>query len=187
MRRAVDLVLCASLLSSSSLGASAQSSVSQSKPVTITATIEAIDQANRTVTLKGPKGNSVDVKAPEGMQGFKSLKVGDQVTVTYFEALAVQVRKPGDPAPAPVPPSTTTTRQDRKPGSQTRREQTFSVSVEAVDATAPSITVKGPQGGVVTLKVRDPKQLQNVKAGDTLDVTYYESLLVKVARPPKKG
>jgi hypothetical protein len=36
------------------------------------------------------------------------------------------------------------------------------------------------------LKVRDPKQLQNVKAGEMLDVTYYESLLVKVSRPPKK-
>jgi hypothetical protein len=33
---------------------------------------------------------------------------------------------------------------------------------------------------------RDPKQLENVKAGDMLDVTYYESLLVKVSRPPKK-
>ena len=30
--------------------------------------------------------------------------------------------------------------------------------------------------------VRDPTQLQSVKVGDTIDVTYYESLLVKVGR-----
>ena len=185
MRRSVDVILCAALVAWSSVIPSAQSSSSQSKPVSVSATIEAIDQANRVVTLKGPKG-TFDMKAPEEMEGFKSLKVGDQVTATYYEAMAVQVRKPGAPAPAAVPPITTTTRQDRKPGSQTRREQTFSVSVEAVDAAAPSITVKGPQGRTVTMKVRDPKQLQNVKAGDTLDVTYYESLLVKVSRPSKK-
>jgi hypothetical protein len=186
MRRAAETILCAALLAWAPVAASAQSSVSQSKPVTVSARIEAIDQTNRLVTLKGPKGNSFDVKAPEEMQGFENLKVGDQVTATYFEAMAVQVRVPGAPAPAAVPPSTTTTRQDRKPGSQTRREQTFSVSVEAVDAASSSITVKGPQGRTVTMKVRDPNQLQNVKAGDTLDVTYYESLLVKVSRPPKK-
>jgi Cu/Ag efflux protein CusF len=186
MIRAVHALFGAALLIWSPAAASAQSSASQSKPVTRTATIEAIDQANRMVTLKGANGHTFDVKAPEEMQGFKSLKVGDLVTATYFEAMAVQIRKPGAAAPAAAPPSTTTTRQDRKPGSQTRRSQTFSVSVEAVDAAARSITVKGPQGRTVTMQVRDPTQLENVKAGDTLDVTYYESLLVKVSRPPKK-
>jgi hypothetical protein len=185
MMRAIDLVICAGLLGLVPVEAAAQSHFSESKPVTTTATIEAIDQATRMVTLKGPKGNSVEVKAPEQMQGFKDLKVGDQVTATYFEATAIEVRKPGAPAPSTTP-ITTTTRQDRKAGSVTQRQQTVSVTVEAIDAAVPSITVKGPQGHVVTMKVRDPKQLQNVKAGDTLDVTYFESLLVKVARP-KKG
>ena len=60
------------------------------------------------------------------------------------------------------------------------------VTVEAVDMKAPSLRVKGPQGRVVTMTVADPKQLQNLKAGDTVDLTYFESLLVKVGRPAKK-
>jgi Cu/Ag efflux protein CusF len=32
------------------------------------------------------------------------------------------------------------------------------------------------------MAVRDQKQLQNLKVGDKVDVTYYESLLVKVTR-----
>jgi hypothetical protein len=43
--------------------------------VPLTRSIEAIDKANRVVTLKGPAGNSVDVKAPDQMEGFNSLKV----------------------------------------------------------------------------------------------------------------
>lgn len=163
----------------------AQKHVAESKPVTVTATIEAIDPATRVVTLKGPDGNSVDVTAPEQMEGFKKLKVGDQVTATYYNAVAVQVRKPGAPAPS-TEPSTTTSRKEFTPGSETRRQQTFSVTVESVDPAAPSITVKGPKGRVVTFAVQDPKNLENVKAGDTVDVTYYESLLIKTARPKKK-
>jgi Cu/Ag efflux protein CusF len=168
-----------------SAAAAQTAAASESKPISITATIEAIDQANRVVTLKGPKGNSVDMKAPDEMQGFKSLKVGDQVTATYFDALALNIRKPGDPAPA-AGMATTTTRKDRVPGSQTRRQQTFSVTVESIDQAANSVSVKGPQGRVVTLAARDPKQLQTLKPGDTVDVTYYESLLIKVSRPKKK-
>ena len=41
--------------------AAAQPDTQKSAPVSITATIEAIDQTNRLVTLKGPKGNLAEV------------------------------------------------------------------------------------------------------------------------------
>jgi len=80
---------------------------------------------------------------------------------------------------------TTTMRQDRKPGSETRRQQTHTVTVESVNPQAPTLTVKDQKGHVVTLGVADAAQLQNIKAGDSVDVTYYESLMIKVARAPK--
>lgn len=185
MTQARVLAVCAVVVGLFVVSLTAQKQVAESKPVTITATIEAIDPTTRVVTLKGPEGNSVDVTAPEQMEGFKKLKVGDQVTATYFNAVAVKVRKPGEPAPS-TEPSSTTSRKELTPGSETRRQQTFTVTVEAVDLAAPSVTVKGPKGRVVTLAVSDPKHLENVKAGDTVDVTYYESLLIKAARPKKK-
>jgi hypothetical protein len=186
MARGTGFVLCVVLWGLVRPFAGAQAPVSESKPVTITATIEVIDQANRVITLKGPKGNSLDVKAPEQMEGFNKLKVGDQVTATYFEAIAVRVRKPGEPIPSTAP-VTITTRKDRTPGSETRRDQTFTVTIEAIDSKAPSVRVRGVQGQVRTLAVRDPQQLQNVKVGDTVDITYYESLLIKVEPAPKKN
>ncbi len=96
MTRTVGFVCCASLLACASMLASAgQTPAPESTPIARTAIIEAIDKANRTVTLKGSAGNSFPVRAPEGMEGFDSLKVGDQVTVTYFTAVAVSLRKPG--------------------------------------------------------------------------------------------
>ena len=186
MTQARVLAVCAVVVGLFVVSLTAQKQVAESKPVTITATIEAIDPTTRVVTLKGPGGNSVDVTAPEQMEGFKKLKVGDQVTATYFNAVAVKVRKPGEPAPS-TEPSSTTSRKELTPGSETRRQQTFTVTVEAVDLAAPSVTVKGPKGRVVTLAVSDPKHLENVKAGDTVDVNVsYESLLIKAARPKKR-
>src|SRR5262245_42377754 len=96
---------CLALLTVMAARVMAQQPVYQSKPVTQTATIEAIDKASRSVTLKTSGGISVDIKAPDEMQGFDTLKVGDQVSATYYEAMAVRVRKPGDPAP-PAEPTT---------------------------------------------------------------------------------
>ena len=186
MARTVASVCCASLLAFHPMLAGAgQKPAPGSTPVTRTATIEAIDKANRTVTLKGPAGNIFDVKAPEQMEGFNSLKVGDQVTATYFAAVAVSLRKPGAPAPEEVPPTTITRRNDRTPGSETRRDQTFTGKVDAIDVKTLSLSVREPHGRVVPLTVSDATQLQNLKTGDTVDVTYYESLLIKVERPPK--
>jgi Cu/Ag efflux protein CusF len=83
-------------------GASVQSGAVSAKPgekpagaaatqVNMTATIEAIDQATGTVTLKGPQGNSRTIKArdPKNLQ---KVQVGDLVDITYTEAVAVRVR-----------------------------------------------------------------------------------------------
>jgi len=62
--------------------------------ITFTATIEAIDLANGTVTLKGPEGNSRTIKA-RNPANLKKVKVGDLVDITYTEAVAIKV----EPAP----------------------------------------------------------------------------------------
>jgi hypothetical protein len=64
------------------------------RQVTIVADVVAVDQKKKTITLKGPKGNVVelDVQNPEH---FKVVKTGDQVIVDYVEAVAVAV----EPAP----------------------------------------------------------------------------------------
>jgi hypothetical protein len=182
MKRTVVLACCASLLVLQAVMLARQAP--PSKSTTVTATIEAIDKGGRVITLKGSSGRVVEVAAPAEMQGFNTLKVGDRVTATYFEAVALSVRKPGTPA-ASSTPVTTTRRKDRTPGSETRRQQTFTVGVESVDQTAASLTVRESKGRQITLSVRDPRELQNIKPGDSVDVTYYESLLIKVERAAK--
>ena len=60
------------------------------------------------------------------------------------------------------------------------------MTVEAVDVKASSLRVKAPKGELMTVTVSDTKQLQSLKLGDTIDLTYFESVRVKIGRPAKK-
>src|SRR4051812_7055923 len=61
--------------------------------VRMTATVEAIDTASRTVTLKGPGGNLVPIVAGPEVKNFDQIKVGDRVLVRYAEALSLELKK----------------------------------------------------------------------------------------------
>ncbi len=78
--------------------------VAGGRQITAIAEVTAVDEAKKTITLKGPRGNSVtlDVRNPEQ---FKVVKKGDQVEVTYTEALALSVEpaKAAAPKAAPKP------------------------------------------------------------------------------------
>ena len=56
-----------------------------------TATVQAIDLDKRMVTLKGEQDNVFDLKEGEEAKNLPQVKVGDQVAITYTEALAIEV------------------------------------------------------------------------------------------------
>jgi hypothetical protein len=72
--------------------------VAGAREVSAIAKVTAMDPKAKTISLQGPRGNvvSLDVQNPEQ---FKVVKVGDEVLVTYTEAVAVSV-EPGKKAPA---------------------------------------------------------------------------------------
>ena len=61
--------------------------------VEVSAQVVSIDKATRTVTLKGPKGNAVDVVAGDEVRNFDQIKLGDFVVARYAQALTLELRK----------------------------------------------------------------------------------------------
>ena len=57
----------------------------------ITATVESIDLEKRTVALKGPEGNTLNLKVDDRTPNMENLKVGDQVVARFTQAIAVSV------------------------------------------------------------------------------------------------
>ena len=66
----------------------------------MSAQVVGIDKATRTVTLKGPKGDTVDLVAGDEVKNFDQIKLGDFVVARYMEALTLELRKTKAPAPA---------------------------------------------------------------------------------------
>jgi hypothetical protein len=61
--------------------------------ITTTVVIEGVDRETHSVTFVGPAGltRTVDVVDPKAQQFISTLQKGDEVELTYIEALAVTV------------------------------------------------------------------------------------------------
>ncbi len=186
-RKTLTLSLALALVALAAIPALAADKPPEPKSVTavqtITATITAIDQAKRTVSLKGPKGNVVTIDVPEVVKRFNELKVGDEVTVKYTESLAVRIAKPGEMASASAAAGP---KPGPRPGGEAKGEATLVVTLLDVDPTVPSVTFKTPDGEVRTIHVKDKKNMEGFKKGDQVAITYTEALAVDVSTPVKK-
>ena len=153
--------------------------------VTVTAKVEAIDLAKREVTLKGPLGNTETVVVSDQVQRLNEVKVGDEVTVKYYIGIAAELREPtaaekaepfkviegGGRAPA-----------SSAPGGAVLRAIRIVATVEALDRTTQTVTLKGPGGRYVTVRVADPKILEKPRLGDTVVVTAAEALAISLEK-----
>lgn len=194
------LVLCAALLGAPLLPAVAQPApdngaavVTKKEPgkvavaevTKITATVEAIDQSKRQVTLKGPKGNTLVLPVSPDAKNFDQVKVGDKVVVGYIQALSMTLKKGGKELPSKTEKSDMArAASGEQPAGAVARQVTVIADVTAVDAKTSTVTLKGPER-VVDLKVRDPEQFKLIKVGDQIEAVYSEGLAVSV-EPAKK-
>jgi Cu/Ag efflux protein CusF len=159
---------------------------SAARVVTITASVEAIDPAARTVTLKGPRGNVVTLPVSEKAKNFDKVKVGDMVVVRYLEALSLELKKGGTGIRERSEREGSATAQPgQQPAAGAARQVTVVADVMAVDEKRQTVTLRGPKQ-TVDLKVKDPKQLKLVKVGDQVEATYTEALAVSVDPAPAK-
>ena len=161
--------------------ASAQPSVTKSNTQRTSATIQAIDSTTRMVTLKTKAGEEESFKAGPDMARFNELKVGDTVDITYIESVVLRVRKPGEAASATTGDAAVTRNTGGTPGGTIGAQVSTTVTVKALDPAVPSITVVTEDGRTVTRKIEDKKNLEGVKVGDKILITYTEALLVSVA------
>jgi hypothetical protein len=153
--------------------------------VKTTATVVGIVPGTRTVSLKRPDGQVVDIRVGDEVRNFDRIKMGDTVTVDYTEALSLELKKGG----TGKPDLTESEEVTRAPvGAQPRgavgRKVSVLADVVAVNGKDQVVTLRGPQGHVVELKVPDPEQLKRIKKGDQVQAVYTEALAVAVTPTP---
>lgn len=154
--------------------------------VTVTATVQAVDQANRIVTLKGPEGNVFDLKVGDEVRNLPQVKAGDIVVAKYFEAVAIEVKKGGlGIRSAESQTAVSRARPGERPAGAVATTTTIVANVLKVDNGKQIVTVEGPNGKSVNVKVKDAGVLQQIKAGEQVEMTITEAVAIAVEAPRK--
>ncbi len=162
-------------------------SVKKEKTTHVVATVEAVDLENRIVTVKGPEGNIVDIKAGEQVKNLAQIKVGDSVEITYYESIAAKVYKAGE-APqgtAATVAAERTAKPGEKPSGIVGSQVTLTATIESISPNKTSVTLKMADGKYKVVKIQDKKNLTNVKVGDEVVIIVTETLAIAV-KPAKK-
>jgi hypothetical protein len=177
-----SLLLTAGALALLVAPAGAQTKTLPGEHKTITATVEAIEQSSREVTLRDAKGELHVIKLSDEVKRLPEIKVGDKVSATYYDTITLRVKPAGEPDVDTLKEGVTPG-GGRKPGTTVAVQQSITATIDAIDMNVPSISFKGPRGWSYATKVQDKKALSQVKVGDRVDITWTEALLVGLSAP----
>ena len=187
IRLAMSLLFAAATLASGHLWAQApkvEAMKAKSIDVSVTGTITAINAADRTVTVKGPEGRSHTFTAGPEVRNFDNMKVGDAVEVDYQAAVAVALAKGNVGREKVETEVKARAPAGGSPGAAAARVTTIVAKVENVDRKRSTATLQGPEGRYVVVRVKDPKIMAEVKAGEEVYIAFYVAAAVAV-RPAK--
>jgi hypothetical protein len=143
------------------------SSLAATAPITYTGTVTAVDAGTRVVTTRDGNGVLATWEFPPSVPQSQvdGLRVGQTITVTYSDAIALRRKPAGEP---------TVDRVDRA-----TRLRTATVTITAVDLASSTVTFTGASGRTFTRQVVDPANaalLRGVTIGERVDVSWYETM-----------
>jgi hypothetical protein len=159
---------------------------SASRAVTVTATVEHVDVEKREVTLRNADGELKRIRVGDEVRNLPQVRKGDVVTATYYESVALALRDATGQKPSvSVSEGVERAPLGAKPSGAVVQETTLTAKVIALDRKKQTVTLEGPQGGQVTLKVEDPTRLDNVAVGKLVEAVYREAVVISVDKPTK--
>jgi Cu/Ag efflux protein CusF len=126
--------------------------LSASDLVTASAVVEGIDQKSRMVTLKESDGQRLRFKVSDDVKNLQQVKKGDQVNVSYYESVMLQLHKPGDATPGvTVAEEAERAKPGELPAGAVAEVVTVTAKVIGVDRTAHTATLELPNGEKLTV------------------------------------
>jgi Cu/Ag efflux protein CusF len=153
--------------------------------VSAMATVVAIDQQTRQVTLQGEDGKTWTFTAGPEVRNLAQVKRGDQVLVEYYEGLALALAPKGSGIRERAQSLEVTRAQPgQMPAGTITNTLNVVATVRAVDPQKRTVTLQGAKK-TVTLEVAKDVDLSQVKVGDQVEASYVQSYAISVVPPPK--
>src|SRR5262245_1436107 len=158
--------------------------ITEESVISTEATVVSIDHSTRMVTLRTPDQRLHTLRVDPSVRNLNKVHKGDEVVTTYYEAIAVAVKKAGKTGVS-TDEDTERARPGQKPAGVAAETTTITARVVKIDRKHRSLDLRGPEGNVLTVDVRDPAQLQNLAVGDLVEVSVTEAVAMQVEKAPK--
>ena len=176
--------MCVGMLMSAPTMSAAQTREAETQS-TVEGTVDAVDHANRTVTIRSKDGNVVTLDVPPEAMRFDQVKVGTPVMATYYNWISVRLKPAGEPPVDRTDPPNTIATPGSLPGATKFRTRVATVTITGWDPVNKVLTFTGPNGLAYTrrlLDTTDPKIAEGLKKGDRVDVTRLEAVTLTVSQ-----
>jgi len=150
-------------------------------------TVTKIDKKTRTIFFKNNEGESKFIAGPE-IKNFDQIKKGDQLSVTYELAVAIElIKTKSDGIRSKVETSSeVASKPGEKPTRTITNTTTIIADIIAVDRPKKLVSVKGPSGKVTVVTVKNPQLLADVNVGEQVKVIYFDAMAASITTPKKK-
>jgi hypothetical protein len=144
----------------------------------LTATVTAVNERARTVTIDPKWGKQRTIKASSGMTNFEQIQVGDKVHADVIEEFAVSLIPGGSPESVGELDAVALAPAGEKPaiGAVSSREVT--ADIIAIDAHAHSITLELIDGTTQSIKVGKHIDLTQFGLGDSVRVQVTDAVFI---------
>lgn len=149
--------------------------------VSVTATVEAVDLKNRMVTLRNYEGKEFTIHAGEEVVNLPQVQVGDEVVAVYVNALSVRMAESGEVWDENISGVATAEKGD-KPGVIGVSETTITATIEAIDKTLQTASLRMPDGNLQVVPVEVPENLEKVDVGDRIVITTSAAIDISVQK-----
>jgi hypothetical protein len=148
--------------------------------VTVHGKVVAVDKAKKIVTIEEAGGAKVNLKV-DNPYNLDAAKVGDPVEARYYEVVSVRKKNADENLPSvSVSSGIMTAKAGQTPGATAEQKLSVIFSVAAVDKANGTVTIKGPDGSTETVKAKDPRNLEQLNAGDELVVSSTKGIAVSL-------
>ena len=148
----------------------------------VTARVKSIDQANRTITISDGKGHDETFRVGPEVRRFNEIVMGDTIAIKYRAQVTAELRPP-TPEEAANPITIVEiagrdTASSATPRGAVAQGVKVVTTVEAVDRNAMLITLRGPLGSLIVVKGKNQENVNRVRIGETVVITYVESTVL---------
>jgi len=149
----------------------------------MTATVTAVDYANRRLHLLTSDGFRQTAKVEPEVTNFDQIRAGDKLKITVTEELVVQMAAPGETPATGKVDFVTLAPKGAKPGGVVAQTTQVTATITSIDRQKRTATVRFEDGTAHTFPVRSDVDLGKRNVGDKVVIRLTEALALSVTKP----